>query len=92
MRQWNTSYQHDQYWQKRKTKRHKRVCTELHFNICKEIGVKLYNEHWSDHVPKSVVKSHEGKVTILWNQKVRTNRTNNKLGIIISDNKKGTCM
>jgi len=69
------------------------VCAELHFNICKEIGVKLYNEHWGDHVPKSVKKSHEGKVTILWNQQVQTNRTlpNNKL-IIIRDNKKGTCM
>jgi len=26
-------------------------------------GVKLYNEHWCDHVPKSVEKSHEVKVT-----------------------------
>ena len=46
--------------------RHDTVCTELHFNICNEIGVKLDNRHWCDHVPKSVKTSHEGKVTILW--------------------------
>jgi tRNA(Ser,Leu) C12 N-acetylase TAN1 len=35
-----------------------------------------------------------GKVTILWNQQVQTDRTipNNKPGIIIWDNEKGTCM
>jgi len=45
-------------------------------------------------VPKSVKTSHEGKVTILWNQQVQTNRPipNNKLDIIIHDNKQGTCM
>ena len=38
--------------------------------------------------------SHERKVTILWNQQVRTDRTttNNKADIIIRDNKQGTCM
>jgi len=46
-------------------KRHDRVCAQLHFNICKEIGVKLDNEHWYDRVPKSVETSSEGKVTIL---------------------------
>jgi len=30
------------------------VCAQLHFNICKEIGVKLDNKYWYDHVPKSV--------------------------------------
>ena len=39
-------------------------------------------------------KSQEGKVTILWNQQVQTERTNpiNKLDIITRDNEKGTCM
>ena len=46
------------------------VCAELHFNICWEIGVKLDNKHWYDHAPKSVETSHEGRVTILWNQQV----------------------
>jgi hypothetical protein len=35
-----------------------------------------------------------GKVTILWNQQVQTDRTiaNNKPAIITQDNEKGTCM
>ena len=33
-----------------------------------EIGVKLENKRWYDHVPKSDETSHEGKVTILRNQ------------------------
>jgi len=33
-------------------KRHDRMCAQLHFNICKEIGVKLDNEHWYDHIPQ----------------------------------------
>jgi len=42
-------------------KRHDRVCAQLHFNIRKEIGVKLDNEHWYDHIPKSVETSREGR-------------------------------
>ena len=47
--------------------RHDTVCAELHCNICKETGGKLDNTCY-DHVPKLVETSHEGKVTILWNQ------------------------
>jgi len=59
-----------------------------------ELGVKLENKPWYDHAPKSVETIHECKVTILWNQQVRTDRTipNNKPDIIIRDNKKGTRM
>jgi len=35
----------------------------MHFNICKEIGVKLDDEHWYCHVPKPVETNHEGNVT-----------------------------
>ena len=70
------------------------MCADLHSNICKEMGVKLVNEHWYDHLPKSVKTSHEGKVNMFWNQQVRTDRTipNNKPNVIIRDNKKGTCI
>ena len=46
------------------------------------------------HVPKSVETSQGGKVTILCNQQIQTDRTipNNKPDIIICDNEKGTCM
>ena len=75
-------------------KRHDRVCAQLHFNICKETGVKLDKKHWYEHVPKSIETSQEGKVTILWNQQVLTDRTipNNEPHIIIRDNEKRTCM
>jgi len=51
-------------------------------------------KHRYEHVPKSVETSQGGKVTILWNQQIQTDRTipNNKLDIIIRDNEKGTCM
>jgi hypothetical protein len=50
--------------------------------------VKLNKKHWYEHVPKSVETSRGGKVTILWNQQVQTDRTipNNKSDIIIRDN------
>jgi hypothetical protein len=68
------------------------VYVQLHCNVCKEIGVKLDKKPWYDYVPKSVKTSNEGKVTILWNQQVGTNRTipNNKPDIIIHDDKRGT--
>jgi hypothetical protein len=56
--------------------------------------VQLDNKHWHDNVPKSVEAIHEDGVTIVWNLQVRTDRTilNNKLDIIIRDNKHGICM
>jgi hypothetical protein len=59
----------------------------LNYNKCKETGIKLDNKHWYDHVSKSDETSHKGKVTILWNQHLRIDRTvpNNKLDIIIRD-------
>src|SRR5215469_2131089 len=74
-------------------KRHDKVCAQIHFNICNEIGVQLDTKHWYEHVPKSVVTNQGGKVTILWNQQVQTDRTipNNKPDIIIRDHEMGTC-
>jgi hypothetical protein len=74
-------------------KRQDRVCAELHFNICKEIGVNLENEQWYKHVTKLVATDHGGQDTILQNQQAQTDGTIpiNKPGIIISDNE-GTCM
>jgi len=47
--------------------RHDRVCAQLHFNKCKEIGAKLDKQRYDD-VPKSFETSHEAKITVLWNQ------------------------
>jgi len=47
-----------------------------------------------EHVPESVETSQGGKVTILWNKQIQTDRTipNKKPHIIIRDNEKGTYM
>ena len=52
------------------------------------------DKHWYEHVPKSVEISQGGKVTILWNQQIQTDRTipNNKPDIINRDKEKVTCM
>ena len=70
------------------------MCAQLHLNICKETGVQLDKKCWYEHVPKSVETSRGGKVNILWDQQVQTDRTipNNKPHIKICDNEKGTCM
>ena len=47
------------------TERHDRLCAQLYFNTCKEIGVILDNQHRYHHVPIIVETSREGKVTIL---------------------------
>jgi len=75
-------------------KRHDTVSAQIHFNLCKEIGVQLNKIHWYKHVPNSVVTNQGGKVTILRNQQVQTDRTipNNKPDIIIRDYEKRTCM
>jgi len=54
----------------------------------------LDKKHWYEHVPKSVETIQGGKVTILWNHQVQTDRNipNNKPDIIIRDNEKGICM
>ena len=76
------------------TKRHDRVCAQLHFNMCKVTGVQLDKKHWYEHVPKSIETSQGGTITILWHQQVQTDRTNanNKPYITIRDNENGTFM
>jgi hypothetical protein len=53
----------------------------------------LDSELWYEHVPKFVETCHEGKVTVLWNKRVQTDRTipNDKPDIKIRGNEKGTC-
>jgi hypothetical protein len=74
-------------------KRHDGVSAQIHCNIRKGIGVQLDKKQWYEHVPESVT-TQGGKVTILWNQQVQTDRTipNNKPDIIIGDNERGTCV
>lgn len=93
-RQYSTLYQHDQRWQKQYIKIHYTVCAQLHFNICKEIGVKLATQHWYERVGNLVEISHKVKVTILRDRQVKTDKIipNNKTDIIICDNENGMLM
>jgi hypothetical protein len=70
------------------------VGAQIRFKVCKEIEVKLDNEHWYQHVPKLEETIPESKVIILRDQQVHTDRTvsNNKPDVTTSDNEKGTCM
>jgi hypothetical protein len=74
--------------------RHVRVCALLHLNISKEIGVKLDSEHQYKHAVKLVEKIREVKVTIVWNQRVQTDRIvpKNKPDIIICNIEKVTML
>ena len=66
--------------------RHDKVCTHLHYSICKALGIES-TDKWYTHMSKPVC---EGDVTVLWNQVVHTDRevTANKPDII---KKKKTC-
>jgi hypothetical protein len=51
--------------------RHDKVCTHLHYSICKKLGIETA-ENWYSHMPTSVTE-HED-VTVLWNQGIQTDR------------------
>ena len=51
--------------------RHDKVCTHLHYSICKALGIET-TDIWYTHMPKPVYE--EGDVTVLWNQAVHTDR------------------
>jgi hypothetical protein len=57
-------------------------------------GYNWTKKQWYEHVPESAEISQGGKVTILWNQQIQTDRTfpNDKPDIIIRYHEKGTCM
>jgi hypothetical protein len=51
--------------------RHDRVCTHLHYSICKTLGIET-SENWYSHIPNSACQ-HED-IAVLWNQGVQTDR------------------
>ena len=67
--------------------RHDKVCTHLHYSICKALGIEI-TDKWYTHMPKPVYE--EGDVTVLWNQALHTDRedTTNRPDIIIKNKKR----
>lgn len=55
--------------------RHNRVCTQIHYNICKTFGVPVRTEKWYEHQPERVATSRDEKVTVLWDYPIQTDRT-----------------
>jgi hypothetical protein len=70
--------------------RHDKVCTHLHYSICKALGIET-TDKWYTLVPKPVYE--EGKVAMLWNQAVHTDRdvTANTPDVINKNKKEKTC-
>jgi hypothetical protein len=71
--------------------RHDRVCTHLHYSICKTLGIET-TENWYSQIPKPVCQ-HED-ITVLWNQGIQTDREvlANRPGIIIKNMKDKICL
>jgi len=51
--------------------RHDKVCTHLHYSICKALGTENRDE-WYIHMPKPVYE--QADFIVLWNQAVHTDR------------------
>jgi hypothetical protein len=68
-----------------------KVCTHLHYSICKTIGTDTTG-NWYSHIPMSVFQ-HE-HITVLWNQGVQTDREvlANRPDIIIKNKKDKICL
>jgi hypothetical protein len=71
--------------------RHNKVCTRLHYSVCKTSGIET-TENWYSHVPKPVCQ-HED-ITVLWNRGVQTDREvlANRPDIIIKNMKDKICL
>jgi len=71
--------------------RHNTVAAHLHWNICREYGIKV-NDKWYKHNPDPVINTPD--TTIIWDSQVTTDRTikANKPDIIIKNKKLKTCI
>jgi hypothetical protein len=66
--------------------RHDKVCTHLHYSICKTLGTET-TENWYSHIPKSVCQHQD--IAVLWNRGIKTDREvlANRPDIIIKNKK-----
>jgi hypothetical protein len=65
-----------------------------HRNLLEEAPMLHVGATGTNNEQQQVEKSHEGKLAILWNQQMQTDRTvpNNKPDIMICNKDKGTCI
>ena len=71
--------------------RHDKAASYLHWEICKEYKIKTA-EKWYEHQPKTITEN--GKVTILWDMPIHTDREikANRPDIIIKHKTKKECI
>ena len=71
--------------------RHNRVCSYIHWHMCKALNLPDTCEKWYDHAPLPVTT--ENHVTLLYDQQIRTDRTvsANKPDIVMRDISKKVC-
>jgi hypothetical protein len=71
--------------------RHNKVCTHLHYSICKKLRIET-TENWYSHIPKPVTEHDD--ITILWNQGIQTDKEvlANRPDIIIKNKEDKTCL
>ena len=72
-------------------KRHNNAAAYMHWKILKHYNIKA-NDKWYEHQPETVTEN--GKVTMLWDMQVHTDKTikAKKPDIIIKDKQEKTCM
>jgi hypothetical protein len=71
--------------------RHDKVCTYLHYSICKKLGIYIA-ENWYSHIPNPVTEDED--TTVLWNQGIQTDREvlANRPDITVKNKKDKTCL
>jgi len=71
--------------------RHNKVCTHLHYSICKALGIKM-TDKWYTSTPKPLYEQED--VTVMGHQTAYTDRdiTANRADIIIENKKYITCI
>ena len=74
------------------SERHNRVCSYLHWQICKALDVPDLRREWYKHTPKPVTTV--GYNSILYDQQIHTDRTitANKPDIVVHDKAKKQCL
>ena len=71
--------------------RHNKIAKYLHWNICKEAGIKTCDK-WYEHIPEPVVNTNE--ITILWDFSIHTDRTikANRPDLVIKNKNTNKCL
>jgi hypothetical protein len=54
-----------------------RVCTQLHFGVCRRAGVKVEKNEWYGHITKPAETCQDNEVTTLWDRQTEPYQATN---------------